>query len=239
MKLSIIIPAYNESKKIVKDILLADAFFSTNNLIGEIIVVDDGSSDGTFSKANEQKEKISCNIIVLRNEKNMGKGNAVRKGILKASGQYCAYCDAGYTVPFSNLLTGIKLIEANICDIAHGSRRLSDSIIKVPQANDRKISSKVIRIITKNILGVPDYLTDTQCGFKIYKKESAHKIYADLKTNGFMFEVENILRSSQYNLRIKEFPIEWSCDRDSRITLLKTPWKVLKEIIKIKFMRIG
>lgn len=238
MKLSLVIPAYNESKKIEKDIILADVFFSTHNIKGEIIVVDDGSCDETYSKSCAQKEKINCSLIVLRNETNMGKGNAVRKGMLEASGQLCAYSDAGATVPFKNLLNGIKLLEENKCDIAHGSRRLSDSIIRVPQANDRKVSSQIIRLITENILGIPDYLTDTQCGFKIYKKDAAKKIFSKLKTNGFMFEVENILRAIKNDFRIVEFPIEWSCDRDSRITLLKTPWKVLMEIIKIKITRI-
>ncbi|KAF0151783.1 MAG: glycosyl transferase [Ignavibacteria bacterium] len=238
MKLTIIIPAYNEEKKIEKDILLADEFLAANNIQGEIIVVDDGSSDATYSKAELLKEKISSRILVLRNEINLGKGSAVKKGMIEASGEFRAYCDAGATVPYNNLLTGMKLLEDNICDIAHGSRMLPDSVIKISQAKDRKFSSAVIRFLVVKLLGVPNLLTDTQCGFKIYKTEAAEKIFPMLNTNGFMFEVENILRAIKNNLRITEFPIEWRCDRDSRITLLKTPWKVLLEIVKIKMMRI-
>jgi dolichyl-phosphate beta-glucosyltransferase len=238
MKLTIIIPAYNEEKKIEKDILLADKFLTEQNLNGEIIVVDDGSSDATYRKANDARERISSSLNVIKNERNCGKGCAVKRGMLEARGEYIAYCDAGATVPLNNVLVGLNLLMNNDCDIAHGSRMLKESMIKVPQAKDRKLSSALIRFIVVKFLGVPESLTDTQCGFKIYKKEAARKIFPKQKTNGFMFEVENILRARKNGFRINEFPVEWSCDRDSRITLLSTPWKVLYEMIRIKLMWI-
>lgn len=238
MKLSIIIPAYNEESKIEKDILLADRFFTEQKLIGEIIVVDDGSSDRTTQKAEEAKKKISNSIVIIKNVKNYGKGYTVKKGILEAKGEYVAYCDAGSTVPFSNLLIGLNLLMNKECDIAHGSRLMPGSVIRVSQEKDRKFSSSVIRFLVTKFLGVPISLTDTQCGFKIYKSEAAKELFSKLRTNGFMFEVENILRAIKRNYSVKEFPVEWSCDRDSRITFLKTPWRVLFDIVRIKFMKI-
>lgn len=238
MKLSIIIPAYNEEKKIKKDILLADKFITEQNLSGEIIVVDDGSSDATFEKANSTREKIQTSLTVLKNKNNLGKGYTVRRGILEAKGEYSAYCDAGATVPLRNLLTGLKMLTANECDIAHGSRMLPGSVIKISQEKDRKLTSSVIRFLATKFLGVPKHLTDTQCGFKIYKSEVAKKLFSEMRTKGFMFEVENILRAEKYKYQIKEFPVEWSCDRDSRITLLRTPWKVLLDLARIKLMKI-
>jgi len=238
MKLSIIIPAYNEEKKIEKDILLADKFLSEQSLSGEIIVVDDGSSDATFERANSTREKIQTSLTVLNNKDNFGKGYSVKRGILEAKGEYAAYCDAGATVPLSNLLIGLKMLADNECDIAHGSRMLLGSVIKISQEKDRKLTSSVIRFLATKFLGVPKHLTDTQCGFKIYKSEAAKKLFSELRTIGFMFEVENILRAEKYKYQIKEFPVEWSCDRDSRITLLKTPWKVLLDLARIKLMKI-
>src|SRR3989339_97370 len=238
MKLSIIMPAYNEEKKIEKDILLADKFILGQNLSGEIIVVDDGSSDATFQKANSTREKIQTRIKVLKNKNNFGKGYTVKRGILEAKGEYVAYCDAGSTVPFSNLLIGLNLLMNKECDIAHGSRLMPGSVIRVSQEKDRKFSSSVIRFLVTKFLGVPISLTDTQCGFKIYKSEAAKELFSKLRTNGFMFEVENILRAIKRNYSVKEFPVEWSCDRDSRITFLKTPWRVLFDIARIKFMKI-
>lgn len=238
MKLSIIIPAYNEESKIEKDILLSDKFFTEQKLIGEIIVVDDGSCDRTTQKAEEAKKQISNSIVIIKNEKNYGKGYTVKRGMLKAKGEFVAYCDAGSTVPFSNLLIGLNLLMNNECDIVHGSRLMPGSVIRVSQEKDRKFSSSVIRFLVTKFLGVPVSLTDTQCGFKIYKSEAAKELFSKLRTNGFMFEVENILRAIKRNYCVKEFPVEWSCDRDSRITFLKTPWRVLFDIVRIKFMKI-
>lgn len=130
------------------------------------------------------------------------------------------------------------MLADNECDIAHGSRMLPDSVIKISQEKDRKLTSSVIEFLATKFLGVPKHLTDTQCGFKIYKWEAAKKVFEKLRTNGFMFEVENILRAEKNKYQIKEFPVEWSCDRDSRITLLKTPWKVLLDLARIKLMKI-
>ncbi|MDP2037575.1 MAG: glycosyltransferase, partial [Ignavibacteria bacterium] len=182
--------------------------------------------------------RIDIPLSVIKNEKNWGKGYAIKRGMLEAKGEYIAYCDAGATVPFNNLLIGLNLLINNECDIANGSRKLPGSVIKISQEKDRKLSSSVVRFLVTTFLGVPDYLTDTQCGFKIYKAEIAKELYERLKTAGFMFEVENILRARKKGYRIKEFPVEWSCDRDSRITFLKTPWRVLFDIVRIKFMRI-
>lgn len=237
MKLSIVIPAYNEEKKIEKDILLADKFFTEQKINGEIIVVDDGSTDLTFQKANDARKRISITLSVIKNEKNCGKGYAVKRGMLEARGEYIAYCDAGATVPLNNILIGLNLLTNNECDIAHGSRMLPGSVIKISQEKDRKLSSTVIRFLVTKFLGVPNSLTDTQCGFKIYKGEVAKELFSKLRTNGFMFEVENILRAEKNKYRIKEFPVEWSCDRDSRITFLKTPWRVLLDIFKIRLMK--
>jgi hypothetical protein len=81
---------------------------------------------------------------------------------------------------------------------------------------------------------IPSELSDTQCGFKIYKGDIGRKLYAECVTDGFMFDVEIIIRALKQGLRIKEFPIEWVCDLDSRLSLAKTPWPVLRELFRLK-----
>lgn len=238
IKLSLIIPAYNEASKIEKDILLADEFLQKNNLYGEIIVVDDGSEDNTIQLAHELKRKIASELVILSNAKNFGKGYSVKHGVLKARGEFIAFCDAGATVPYGNLHVGLNMLFTDECDIAHGSRMMPGSKIVKPQAGDRRISSAIIRQLATNFLGIPKWLTDTQCGFKVYKLSVAKQLFTNLSTNGFIFELENILRALKLGYRIKEFPVEWRCDRDSRITLFKTPWRILIDLVRIKFMKL-
>ena len=236
MELSIIIPALEESSKIDKDIILADHFLDQYNLIGEIIVVDDGSKDNTFEIALRTGERVKCNVTVLKNEVNSGKGNAVKKGVLHSSGLYVMYADSGTTVPFENAITGLELIKNNLCDIAIGSRKLPTSHIVKNQDLDRALISKLFKFIMKLSFNSLPQLTDTQCGFKIYKGNVARELFSELQINGFLFEIEFILKAVRSKYKILEFPVEWSCDRDSRISLLKSPWKVFSDLIRIKRM---
>ena len=139
--ISFIIPAFDEEKKIQNDIILADQFISSNNFSGQIIVVDDGSSDNTLRIAENFKEEIKTELIVLSNEINRGKGYSIKKGVLRSKGRYIIYFDAGATIPLSDALKGIELIKLGKCDLAFGSRKLRDSIIIKRQKLDRKIAS--------------------------------------------------------------------------------------------------
>ncbi|PKL81596.1 MAG: hypothetical protein CVV24_14465 [Ignavibacteriae bacterium HGW-Ignavibacteriae-3] len=231
---SIIIPAYEESSKIRKDIILADNFISANNLSGEIIVVDDGSKDDTSKTALDLKVNLKNDLTVLRNEINLGKGGAVRAGILCSKGKIVMYQDAGATIPMDNALIGLKMLRNNICDIAIGSRKLPGSIIQKEHEFDRAIISKVFRSSMRFLYKQLRPFTDTQCGFKIYNGDIARELFTTMAINGFMFEIEILLRTLKKKYRVAEFPVVWKCDRDSRIGLLKSPWRVLLDTVKIK-----
>ena len=236
MYLSIIFPAYDEEKKIKDDVLRASSFLISEKIDGEIIVVDDGSNDKTFEIASDLKSKIKTDLKVIKHVTNLGKGAAIKEGILTSRGKYVLYSDVGNIVPFKYSLAGIKLLDKIQADVANGSRKLPNSIIAKEQNIDRIIASNIFNWMIHKYLKIPNYFTDTQCGFKIYKNEVAKNLFAQLQTNGFLFELEIILRGLKNKLKIIEFPVEWRCDRDSRISFIKTTPKVLKEILAIKKM---
>ena len=235
MDLSIIIPAYNESHKIAGDIDSAAQFITENNLNAEIIIVDDGSSDQTFQIAQKTAKEAPSNVTikVIRNE-HTGKGFAIKTGIEQASGQYIMFADSGNCVPYSDALPAINMIKDGICDIAHGSRKLQQSNITQPQSLYRRICSKLFHWFIIYFMNMPQELSDTQCGFKIYRGDVAKKIYANCVSNGFMFDVEVILRAKKEGYKIKEFPINWTCDRDSRLSPTRNLKNVFSELLKIK-----
>lgn len=234
--ISIVIPAYNESSKIADDIAEASEYITDNELTGEIIVVDDGSDDNTAAIAEQQNYGLAAGISlnVIRLERNRGKGHAVRTGITQTHGKYVIFCDAGCCIPYSAIPHGLELIKTGECDIAHASRCLSDTIIRNPQNLYRRICSKAFRFVIRNYLRIPKRLSDTQCGFKIYNGDVARDLYAHCTTDGFMFDVEVILRAIKADYHILEFPIEWTCDRDSRLTPARSLIRVLKELRQIK-----
>jgi len=234
MNISIIIPAYNEQIKISADVLAADKFISDNNYVGEIIVVDDGSNDETSSIANSFKEKIDSNLTVLKLPENIGKGRAVSEGIKISSGEIVMYADAGLTVPFENALIGIELINSKKCVIANGSRKMESATIVKKQDLDRRVISKIFGFLFKSVLKIPKEMTDTQCGFKIYKGDVARKLFKELTITGFLFEIEFILIAIKRGYKICEFPVTWKCDRDSRLSVSGSSMKIISEFIALK-----
>lgn len=234
MNLSIIIPAFAEEKKIARDILAAAEFLRENNLAGEIIVVDDGSRDATAAIAGSLEMTPGTKLKVIRYEQNRGKGFAIRTGIAASQGEYVMFADSGLCVPYQNALRGLRLIRSGLCEIAHGSRQLSASAIIIPQTWPRRVSARLFRAVARCWMKIPRHLTDTQCGFKIYRGEVARTLYGECQTDGFMFDIEIVLRAWRQGYRIQEFPIEWTCDRDSRLSLTRSPLWIFSELKTLK-----
>jgi dolichyl-phosphate beta-glucosyltransferase len=234
MDISIVIPVFDESKKIAADINAASQFLENNSLTGEIIIADDGSKDGTAEVAQTTPVPPGVTLKVVRSEHNRGKGHAVRSGIKKSSGQYVMFADSGCCVPYSTILDGLKLLEEKSCDIAHASRKLKQSKIHRNQPLRRRICSAFFRQVMIYFMKMPPEITDSQCGFKIYNGDVARKLYGKCITDGFMFDIEIILRAKKQNYRTMEFPIEWTCDRDSRLSISHSFSSVLRELLAIK-----
>lgn len=234
MELSIIIPAFNERQKIARDVEAAARFLERENFRGEIIVVDDGSADDTAAVAQQIALPGAVTLLVIRNAAHRGKGFAVRTGILRARGDYVMFADSGLTVPYDNALRGLRLLQKGSCELAHASRRLTESVIRRPQPWPRRFFSLIFRWFVILFLKIPARLTDTQCGFKIYRGDVARELCAQCRTEGFMFDVEIILRALRRGYRIEEFPVEWSCDPDSRLSVARSPWRILRELLALK-----
>ena len=231
MDLSIVIPAYEENLKIQDDILSADNFLKQNRIVGEIIVVDDGSIDNTFESANSLKSETSSNLTIIKLTSNIGKGGAVSEGMKISKGDIVMYADAGLTVPYESALIGIDLIKTGKCDLANGSRKMNNSKIIKGQDFDRRFISNIFGFLVKSLLNIPKEMTDTQCGFKVYKGIVARELFQKLNITGFLFEIEIILLALKKDYKIVEFPVTWKCDRDSRLSISKSSRKIISDFI--------
>ena len=234
MDLSIVIPAFEESKKIARDVTKAADFLTSNKLESEIIVVDDGSRDDTCETAKKVEIPQGVKLEVIRYEQHRGKGYAVRTGVSQSKGDYVMFADSGCCVPYQSALSGLDLIKNDSCDIAHGSRKMSGSHIEKAQSFYRRVCSKIFHWFVVHDMKIPVEFTDTQCGFKIYKGDVARDLYGECVTDGFMFDIEVIMRAIRKGYKIKEFPIDWTCDPDSRLSPSRSSWKILAEIINIR-----
>lgn len=231
MDISIVIPAYNEQDRIVTTLNKIYKYLKQNKYEFEIIVVDDGSIDKTNEIA-ESFEKDNKEIVLCRHEKNMGKGASVRTGVLMAGGDYILFSDSDLSTPIEELEKLLFWIKDKNYDIAIASRGLPDSKIPVPQPWYRRIMGKFFPIMVRMI--VTNKFRDTQCGFKLFKKDIAKNIFKEQKITGFAFDVEILYKALLKNYKIKEVPVIWINSASSKVALLKDPIKMLKDLFIIR-----
>jgi len=231
--LSLIIPAYNEEKKIERDIRYAFDYFKQKKINAEIIVSTDGVTDNTNKIVSNLKKEFSNLSLIYKKEK-IGKGAAIKRGVKKASGKYIMFADAGYCVPFKFIDSGIKKLEEGY-DLALANRADKSSVLENNQPFYRKIGSKVFGFLIKRFLGVPSYIRDTQCGFKFYKHNIAKKLFGNLNASGMMFDLEHILRAKKHKYKIAVFPVEWRNDLDTKFNPISGSLDIFKAIYNIKF----
>jgi len=234
MDISIVIPALNESKKIARDVESAAAFLEDNHLSGEIIIVDDGSNDNTSEVAENVLIPSEIKLNVVRLQQHRGKGYAIRAGVKQAQGEYVMFADSGCCVPYENILRGLELLKSGACDIAHGSRKMQGCHIVKAQSLYRRICAAIFHWFVVRYMKVPAELTDTQCGFKMYKGDAGRHLYSECNTDGFAFDIEVIMRARKEGYRIKEFPIDWTCDPDSRLSPTRSLRRILGELRTIR-----
>lgn len=234
MFLSIVIPVYNEEKRIHASLSKVVDYVKKNGISdnSEIIVVNDGSLDNTVSVINQFKEDY--NFIKLVDYKdNKGKGYAVKKGVLSAKGDYILFMDADLSTPLEEINKVIRFLDMSY-DLSIGSRGLKDSKIIIQQPIYRRAMGKIFNLTVRLLL--IKKIRDTQCGFKCFKKEVAREIFNQTKINGFCFDVEVLYIAQRKGYRIKEIPVKWYDFPDSKVGIFKDSLKMLIEIFKIKFI---
>jgi len=228
--LSIIIPAYNEEKRLGKTLETILNYLKKKGYSYEIIIVNDGSTDGTVDIAQEFI-KFDSNMKIINNDKNMGKGYSVKRGVLEASGEYILFTDSDLSTPIEEFKKLLTPLESGY-DIAIGSRSMKESNVVVHQPFYREIIGKIFNKLVKAFV-VKGFI-DTQCGFKLFKKDAAKNIFNNQKLNGFSFDVEILYLAIKDNLKIKEVPIKWFNSPKSHVSLVGSSYRMFMELLKIK-----
>lgn len=231
MELSIIIPAYNEANRLPNTLEKIVLYLYGKGTSFELIVVDDGSKDNT-AEIVLQASKQYPEIRLVRNDRNYGKGYTVRKGVLEAGGEYILFTDSDLSTPITELPRLWHALTEEGFDIAIGSRSLPEAQILVCQPWYRGLFGQFYPFFV-HLLVINDF-RDTQCGFKLFRKNVAYRLFSLLKTKGFSFDVEILLRAKISGCQVKEMPVVWSNSRESKVVLWRDPFRMLKELILIK-----
>lgn len=229
--LSVVIPAYNEEKRIPETLRLIDAYLSRKGFRYEIIVVDDGSKDNTVGVV-EKFMNGRNNAKLLKNCDNRGKGYSVKRGVLEARGENILFSDADLATPIEESEKLIHWLERGY-DVAIGSRKIKGSSILTPASWRRRFIGILGHFFILS-LGLKPNIIDTQCGFKVFRKEVARHVFPKQILDGGMFDVEVIYIALNNNFKIKEVPVSWQHKEGSTINVLKCILFDPLDLIKIK-----
>ena len=229
--LSIVIPAYNEEKRIGGTLGNIINYLNKKDYKSEIIVVVDGSTDSTMNVIKKFGRK-NARIKTIENKITRGKGYSVKKGMLETRGKFVLFTDADLSTPISEFEKLIHWLEKGY-DVAIGSRSLGDSQVEIRQPFVRESMGKIFNKIMS--LLVCTGFKDTQCGFKCFRRQVINKIFSKQIINGFAFDVEIILIAKIHGFRVKEVPVRWLNSPHSKVSIIRDPLVMFCDLLRIKF----
>lgn len=225
--LSIIIPAYNEEKRLPRTLGQIFTFLENQSYSSEVILVENGSSDRTLELAQDFASTHPTLIVIHDNKS--GKGNAVRRGMLEASGAYRFICDADLSMPIEEVGKFLPPALDNY-DLAIASREARGSV-RYNEPTYRHWGGRAINLVIRTLI-LPG-LNDTQCGFKCFRAEVADKLFRQQTLMGWSFDIELLYIARRKKMQIKEIPIQWYYGTDSKVNAVRDALRMIGDIFRI------
>jgi dolichyl-phosphate beta-glucosyltransferase len=236
--LSIVIPAYNEEERLRRHVPGVVGFLRGKDLRFEIIVVNDGSNDGT-ARAVEELARTYPMVRLISLDPNRGKGGAVRAGMLSATGRFVLFTDADQSTPIREVDKLLEKLEGGDWDMAIGSRAVPGAEVEQSQVWYRAWAGKLFGLGTK-LLCIRG-IADTQCGFKAMTRAAAKKVFSQVTSDTAIFDIEMLVVAAREGYRIAEVPVKWVHDPDTRIPYnLRRALRIWGELFRIRrAQRVG
>jgi dolichyl-phosphate beta-glucosyltransferase len=229
--LSLILPAYNEARRIRQTIEQTRAYLDRRRIAHEIIVAADGD-DGTREVVADMA-RVDPRLSVLGGVERRGKGRGIRLGVARAVGQIIGFADADFKTPIEEMDKLLPWFGEGY-DIVIGSRSLAESRIETPQPLHRRLGSRAFALAMHMLLGLW-HIRDTQCGFKFFRAPVARDLFGRQRIDGYMFDVEILHLAEQSGYHVKEVGVRWRDDGDSRLRLVAGNWRNMLDILRIRF----
>jgi glycosyltransferase involved in cell wall biosynthesis len=231
---SIIIPAYNEERRLPETLERIAAYVHISRRETEILVVDDGSTDRTAAIAESYRDKFPA-FQVLSNGMNRGKGYSVRRGMLEARGCTVLFTDADLSAPIEEADKLFAALETY--DAAIGSRALDRGLISVHQSRFREFAGIIFNTIVRLCLRLP--FVDTQCGFKAFRREPCRIIFEQQRVERFGFDPELLYLARRHGLRAVEIPVRWGHSPATKVSMFRDSLQMFLDVLVIRWNAIA
>ena len=229
-KLSIVIPAFNEEKRLPATLERIASYINKSGRATEVIVVDDGSGDGTIGVAESFRETIS-DLRVVSNGRNRGKGYSVRHGFMESRGEIVLFTDADLSAPIEE--ADKLLAKMDGYDVAIGSRAVNRELIEVHESKFREFAGIIFNRIVRLILRLP--FVDTQCGFKAFRRENCRTIFEQQTIERFGFDPELLYLARHLGLRTAEVAVRWAHSPATKVNMLRDSVQMFLDVVIIRW----
>jgi len=229
--LSIVVPAYNEEARLGASLAKIASYLEAAGLDAEVLVVDDGSKDGTADVAAKALSGLRGRVV--RNGENRGKGYSVRQGVLEARARFVLLTDADLSTPIEEHAKLAAVIRDRDLDVVIGSRALPGSDVQVRQAWPRQTMGRTFNKIIRALTGLP--FRDTQCGFKLLDRERVKPVFEKMVVDRFAFDVELLFLCERFGLSVAEVPVIWRDAPGSKVSILRDPLNMLVDVLRVRW----
>lgn len=232
-EISIVIPAYDEEDRLSGPLDHVLEYLRSQNVNAEVILVDDGSRDGTAEVArNVFARHADFMSKVIRYETNRGKGFAVRTGLKESRAEIALFSDADLSTPIEEMPTLLDPIRAGEYDLTFGSRAIDRSLIGTHQPWRREQGGKVMNLAIRKLSGLP--YVDTQCGFKAFNMNEFRPLLDVMTIDRFGFDVEFLFVAKHHGLRLKEIPVRWNNVEGSKVSVVRDTRRMFLELAQVR-----
>ncbi len=233
--LSLVIPAYNEAGRLPPNLEKIAAWAQGQSRTVDLILVDDGSTDGTAELAR-QVLADRLPLLTLTNQPNRGKGYSVRRGMLEAGGQAALFTDADLSTPIQEADRLVAALEAG-ADVAIGSRTAKGSHIELHQPWYRELAGRTFGLVTR-LIALPG-ISDSQCGFKCFRREAAQAIFPHQTLQGWAFDVELLVIARKLSYQVAQVPVAWYNDPASKVHMLTDGPRMVADMLRARWRHRG
>jgi glycosyltransferase involved in cell wall biosynthesis len=233
--ISIVIPAYNERARLGPTLDRVLGFLHEQAWDAEVIVVDDGSDDGTPEIVRDYSAR-NASVRLVQNPGNRGKGYSVRNGVLNAQGTVVLFTDADLSSPIEEAQKLLQTIEAG-ADVAIGSRWMRSELQTRRQSATRQLMGRAFNLLLRVLLRLD--FKDTQCGFKAFRRSAAKALFPLQKIEGWGFDAEILFLARRLGLSVAEVPVAWGHDDRTRIHPLADGSKMALEMLRIRWFALS
>jgi dolichyl-phosphate beta-glucosyltransferase len=231
LSLSVVVPCYNEEKRLPRTIELIQDYLRSHDGPYELLLVDDGSSDGT-RKVMDDAAAQNPAIRIVALPRNRGKGRALAEGVRASRGQLVLVTDADLSTPIEELAK-LEAALATGAGVAIGSRSIKGSRVEISQPIYRVLMGKAFNVLVQIVL-LPG-IWDTQCGFKLFRGDVAREVFEGLTTDGFGYDPEVLYLAKKKGVRIAEVPVRWRNSAPTKVNAIRSSADMFRHVLRIRF----